>query len=257
MASKVKYQTISANPLLALAKDDAGVPDSAKYHVFGKCRLCKTDSRGFATPRNSQPARLVLDASEGFIPLWAKGTELRWRFQPRALSRFANPGAVMQAVELVMGKALLAWGDAVPIKFVKNTDLWDFEIVVNSFDDCNNSGCVLASAFFPDGGRHELEIFPKMFEQSALEQVETLAHEFGHVFGLRHFFAKLSEADFPSEIFGKHKAFSIMNYGDKSKLTADDRKDLKKLYKQVWSGELTQINGTKIRLVKPFHTVAQ
>ncbi len=247
----------SSNTLMKRAPDDDGVPESAKYHVFGNCVVCKTDSRGFATPHNRKPQDLVLDASEGFIPLWDKSMTLRWRFQQRALSRFANPGAIMQAVEDLMGKALLAWGDAVPLKFVKNTDLWDFEIVVNAFDNCNESGCVLASAFFPDAGRHELEIFPKMFEQTPTEQVETMAHELGHVFGLRHFFAKISETDFASEIFGKHKAFSIMNYGDKSKMTADDRKDLKKLYKKVWSGELTQINGTPIRLVKPFHTLAR
>ncbi|MBC7910671.1 MAG: matrix metalloproteinase-11, partial [Pyrinomonadaceae bacterium] len=114
----------------------------------------------------------------------------------------------------------------------------------------------LASAFFPDAGRHKLVLYPQLFAQSKEEQVETLIHEIGHVFGLRHFFAKLSEAEWASEIFGKHKPVSIMNYGPKSQLTSEDKADLRRLYQMVWAGEMTQINGTPIRLVKPFHTTA-
>ena len=85
--------------------------------------------------------------------------------------------------------------------------------------------------------------------------METLIHEIGHVFGLRHFFANISETAWPSQIFGTHKPFSIMNYGSQSELTADDKSDLKRLYQLVWAGELTQINGTPIKLVKAFHTI--
>jgi hypothetical protein len=155
-----------------------------------------------------------------------------------------------------LGEALLAWGDAAPIKFAQQEDVWDFEIIMRRADDCDVNGCVLASAFFPDGGRHELVLYPKMFTQSTTEQVETLVHEIGHVFGLRHFFANLSETAWPSHIFGTHNPFSIMNYGSKSVLTDEDKADLKRLYRMAWSGELTNINGTPIRLVKPFHTVA-
>jgi hypothetical protein len=69
-------------------------------------------------------------------------------------------------------------------------------------DNCTPSGCVLASAFFPDSGRHQLVLYPKMFSQSKKEQIETLIHEIGHIFGLRHFFANVSETVWPSEIFG-------------------------------------------------------
>jgi hypothetical protein len=94
-----------------------------------------------------------------------------------------------------------------------------------------------------------------MFTQSRKEQVDTLIHEIGHTFGLRHFFANVSETAWPSQVFGTHKPFSIMNYGNQSELTDDDKADLKRLYQAAWSGELTKINGTPIQLVKPFHTV--
>ena len=54
---------------------------------------------------------------------------------------------------------------------------------MNAQERCSTSGCTLASAFFPDSGQHELKIYPTMFEQSLQEQIETLAHELGHVFG--------------------------------------------------------------------------
>ena len=94
-----------------------------------------------------------------------------------------------------------------------------------------------------------------MFSQSKKEQVDTMVHEIGHIFGLRHFFAPDVETRWPSVIFGDHKPFSIMNYGALSELTDTDREDLVTLYQSVWRGQLTKINGTPIQLVRPFHTL--
>jgi hypothetical protein len=160
-------------------------------------------------------------------------------------------GSQATVVDL-MSEALLRWGSAAPVKFTHDTDLWDFEIVLRNAPNCTPRGCVLASAFFPDAGRHELTIYPTMFEQVREEQIETMIHEFGHVFGLRHFFAAVSETAWPSETFGTHSPFSIMNYGAMSKLTEVDLRDLTELYRLVWSGRLTHINGTPIHLVKPY-----
>ena len=221
-------------------------------HIYHNGARCETDGVGFATPENRSPLDLVLDASNGIIPLWEEGVTLRWRFQEQSLLPFEDPEAVKDYVRQIVGEALLAWGDSVPVKFQEAQDPWDFEIVVSSEDSCNLAGCTLARAFFPDSGQHDLVLFPRMFDQIHKEQVETMAHELGHIFGLRHFFAKVSEAGFPSEIFGTHDKFSIMNYGADSKLTDADKSDLALLYSQVWSGELTEINGTQIELFKPF-----
>ena len=235
-------------------------PNSAKgteseVHVFGNKVICDTEPRGHATPRGRSPLEIVVDASEGFIPLWAKNTTLRWRFRESSMRQFRNPTAAKVAIRRLFGEALLAWGDAAPVKFSERNDAWDFEIVMRRSDDCDATGCVLASAFFPDAGRHQLLLYPKMFSDSHSEQVATLVHEIGHVFGLRHFFANVSETEFPSEIFGVHRAFSIMNYGNKSRLTVNDTSDLRRLYQLAWNGQLTQINGTPIRFVRPFHTL--
>jgi hypothetical protein len=139
------------------------------------------------------------------------------------------------------------------VKFAERNDAWDFEIVMRRNDDCDATGCVLASTFFPDAGRHSFLMYPILFRQTPEEQVATLEHEIGHVFGLRHFFAKLRETDAPSEIFGTHVKFTIMNYGAESRLTPADRSDLKNLYQLAWSRKLTHVNGTPIQFVTPFH----
>jgi Metallo-peptidase family M12 len=237
-------------------RDEAAKEMEPQVHVFGDGIVCDTDSRGFPTPDNRDPLELVVDASEGFIPLWAPNVTLRWRFQRRSLSVFRDPDAAAAGIRRLFAEAVAAWGDAAPIRFTRADDAWDFEIVVRAFDDCSPNGCVLASAFFPDGGRHELTIYPRMFSQSPDERAETLEHEIGHTFGLRHFFAKISETAAPAELFGAQDAFTIMNYGSKSRLTDRDRSDLRSLYQQAWSGQLSDINGTPIRFVRPFSSLA-
>ena len=237
-------------------KPDAAARDAqGDVHVFGRGAVCDTESRGRATPRGLSPLEIVLDASEGFIPLWAKNTTLRWRFRESSMKYFEHPVTAKAEIRKLFGESLLAWGQAVPIKFAERQDAWDFEIVMRKNDDCDASGCVLASAFFPDAGRHQLVLYPQMFAQSRSEQVATLVHEIGHVFGLRHFFANISEKTWKSQIFGTHQPFTIMNYGSKSVLMPADRADLKRLYALVWSGQLTKVNGTPIKLVKPFHAI--
>jgi hypothetical protein len=227
-----------------------------RVHKMGPGIVCKTDTKGLPRPSNRSPAEIVVDASKGFIPLWAKDVTLRWRFQEQSMAVFQNPDAAKEGIKKLFGDALVAWGNAVPVKFTQRDDAWDFEIVMQASDDCDPNGCVLASAYFPDGGRHELVLYPKLFTQSPQEQMETLCHEIGHIFGLRHFFANVSETAWRSEIFGTHVPFSIMNYGVNSVLTENDRTDLQRLYALVWSGQLTKINGTPIKMVQPFSATA-
>jgi hypothetical protein len=236
--------------LLALKTTDelVDITDS-QVQRLGEGIICRTDYR----PVKRDPGSLVINATEGFIPLWAENLVLRWRFNETSLAMFQQPEAIKRKIRKLLNSAITAWGDAAPIRFTESVDNSDFEVVVEKNDDCSPQGCTLAQAFFPDAGRHKLYVYPKMFGQIKKEQVDTLTHEIGHIFGLRHFFAPDLETRWPSEIFGENKPFSIMNYGDKSELTDVDRRDLKILYKSAWSGQLTKINGTPIKLVRPFH----
>ncbi|MBW8640367.1 matrix metalloproteinase-11 [Hoeflea sp. WL0058] len=231
-------------------------------HIYANGAVCETDSLGHSDPQTGlSPTELVVHARDGFIPLWAKEVVLKWRFNERSMTIFRNPDQARDYLRNILAEGILLWEDAAPVKFkeVGPGDAWDFELVVSPHKKCvPNVGCTLASAFLPDGGRHELTLYPDLFDVSPKEQAETMAHEIGHVFGLRHFFAQIEEQTWASEVFGEHnehKPFSIMNYGKDSFMTATDRDDLKKLYNLVWSGALTEINGTPIRLVHPFTTL--
>lgn len=236
------------------SKSDCSSKENPIFHEYGKCKICTTESIGHTNPRNRSPLDIVVDASEGFIPLWKKGSILRWKFDENMLSVFTNPDEIKTQVRALFAEALLKWGDAVPVKFSENPNVWDFTIGIESDDNCSPAGCTLARAFFPDSGRHDLLLFPKMFEQTRKEQIDTLIHELGHVFGLRHFFANVREKAWPSEIFGEHRAFSIMNYGEMSELTEEDKSDLSLLYQLAWTEEITDINNTPIKFFTPFHS---
>lgn len=230
--------------------------DSSRVHLLGRGFRCDTEGRGHAEPHGDSPFKIVLEASEGFIPLWARNTILRWRFSEPSMGNFSNPAAAKNEIRKLFGEALLEWGNAAPVRFTEDSDVWDFQLVMRGADDCDPNGCVLASAFFPDPGRHEFVMYPRLFTQSRAEQVETFIHEIGHIFGLRHFFAQINEKKWPSEIFGEHKPFSIMNYGEMSSLTNADRDDLRQLYQSAWNGSLKHVNGTPIQFVAPFHSLA-
>lgn len=242
-------------PAPALARrseEEAARARAGLVHIYHNHAVCETETRGFATPQGRSPLEIFVDASDGFIPLWEAETVLRWRFNEPSLQAFADPEAAKEYIRGMFGQALELWGAAVPVKFKEVRDAWDFEITVAGQSNCSPNGCTLARAFFPDGGQHDIMLYPTMFEQSEQEQKETLAHELGHVFGLRHFFAEISETDFPVRLFGKKNPESIMNYGEQSRMTDDDRADLKALYALARAGTLTEINGTPVRLVRPF-----
>ncbi|GAB2897948.1 matrixin family metalloprotease [Microbulbifer echini] len=230
--------------------DSCGAPI---VHRYGHDKICVTDKVGYPTLRNRSPLDLVLHSGEGYIPLWEKGTTLRWKFDEGSLRYFKKSDEIKDYIRVLLGKALLKWGDATPVKFNENPNVWDFKIRLEPVEQCSATGCTLARAFFPSPGRNELVLFPTMFEQSRKEQVDTMVHELGHIFGLRHFFADVKEKTWPSVIYGEHKPFSIMNYGEKSGLTKSDKNDLKNLYDLAWSGELVEIDGAYIKFVKPYH----
>ncbi|CAO3567828.1 unnamed protein product [Mortierella alpina] len=207
-----------------------GLPNiDPDIHYMGKNRLCITGS----SARKSLPTEIVV------------GVQLRYRFNERTLRESKRSKEV---ITKVLNEAIKRWGDSAPVSFVEDNDLWDFEIYVLNTSLCRGNNYVLAGAFFPGGGQQKLELYPTMFEALFEDQVSTLTHELGHVFGLRHWFAKSEDADSG----WTSQPFTIMNYGEKSMLTENDKKDLKLLYKLAWSGELKKINSTPIVLFKPY-----
>ncbi len=226
-------------------------------HIFdverkGKTLACSTENKGHSNPGGRSIDQIRVDATNGFIPLWAENQTLRWRVNMPSMHYFDDAEEGKKYFKDLFSYGVSMWEDAVPVRFTYDDDLYDFEIVMRSYDDCDGNSCTMADAFFPDGGRNELNFYPFMFEFEDEEIFDTMAHELGHIFGLRHFFANISELDYPSELFGNDNAFSIMNYGELGKITQQDINDLKELYRQAWSREIIHINNTPIRLLTPY-----
>jgi hypothetical protein len=219
---------------------------------------CITESRfpapPPAAPRTGIQPEIVVDLQRGKVPLWAQGTTLNWRFDPKAVARHGNPDAMKRKVRKLLREAIEAWGET-PVAFRESDEDWDFEIAVLKRKDCDDEGCTLASAFFPEPVRQRVLVYPSMFDYDHAEQVSTMVHELGHVFGLRHYFADTDseEKKFPSLVYGKHSGFTVMNYGPRSHLTEADRKDLLRLYQAAWSAEPEQEIGKQVRLVQAPH----
>lgn len=215
--------------------------------------LCVTDeveeiekiNESYSSGRIEKLVEIVVGLGDN-IPLWQQNITLKWRFNP-LFNNYNNSSNVKSYIRTIFKEAILKWGDASPVNFSESFDEFDFEIIMRP-DNCNAHGCTLASAFFPNSNLNILTLYPKMFEQNRFEQIETLVHEIGHIFGLRHYFAKEKEGSWRSEIFGHHYPLTIMNYGHQSTLTEQDRVDLKLLYSKVWSGQINNINGMPIRL---------
>jgi hypothetical protein len=254
-AEMISESPMVDDPFQRRSSQDPFAIDKSKIYEFKNKFICSTDSRGYASPKNRTPNELVLDASHRFIPLWKKNQVLMYSFNLKSLTYFRDVTSAKLGIQEIFQKAILEWGDAAPIKFTEAqpNDGWDFEFYMNSNDDCESGGCVLAKSFFPGAGSQQLVLFPQFFAQSRTEQIKTLTHEIGHIFGLRHFFANLRETHWAYVTFGRQLEMTIMEYGSNCKLTEIDKLDLKDLYQKVWLREVTDINKTPIRLFKTYN----
>src|SRR3989338_2634203 len=193
---------------------------------------------------------------QGFVPLWEQGHQLFWSFDSSFDRLFVNPEAAKNKFAELFDRALSLW-QFNHIQVVYSPAGSDFRIVQKPSDECTASGCVLASAFFPDGGRHELNLFPILWRHGDDDDiVNTLVHEIGHIWGLRHWFALSKEPNAASFPFrhDPNNLQSIMNYGENSILTEKDKTDLREFYQYVWENRsLPGHSDKQVRLFRPFH----
>jgi len=245
---------VSFENLLELAKEeDYSAYLDESVHVLGACQVCSTERR--ARTREEIESSLIIAPTSGKLRFWAENQILHWRFSDASLMRYKKPELIKDAVRSLFFKAITAWGDSAPIRFKEEQDAYDFEIYLVSSDDIQGGSYTAARSFFPDKGQHRLRLYPAFFEKipDEKERVDTLIHELGHIFGLRHFMALENSPVYSGATYGMNNPLTIMNYGVLSELTPQDKSDLSSLYREVWSGRLTNVNRTPVELVRPSH----
>lgn len=166
------------------------------------------------------------------VPRWAAGTKLRYVI---CAETFPHPeDAALAASNLA--QAIDQFAD-VPVTFeevTRNTKA-HFRVVYKD-PVCADEANVLASAFFPNRGPRNtrtLHIYALAFRKRHIgSQVQVLAHEVGHILGLRHEFAPES-AECRSFTYGRRNPDSIMSYPadwSTAKVTQQDIDELRGLY---------------------------
>ncbi|KAK1254556.1 hypothetical protein MKX08_008551 [Trichoderma sp. CBMAI-0020] len=164
------------------------------------------------------------------IPRWRKGSEI---FYVICTESFETPGAAA-LVSAAMTEAISMWGNVTDVVFreVGRDSPATFRIKYkeshNSHDD------VYAMSFPPKESASSLVVYQPALEDSISSYLANiLAHELGHILGLRHEFALQKERGLHSVRFGSENHQSVMNYfGHPSKLQVgqQDREELAAFY---------------------------
>ncbi|KAL7793197.1 hypothetical protein V8C37DRAFT_378754 [Trichoderma ceciliae] len=162
--------------------------------------------------------------NHGRIPRWSRGSELRYNIREET---FPIPG-LAALVSDAAAEGISMWqGHGVRFKEVGRDDPATFQIRYKRYPD-NNDPRVYACAFPPREWASSLSVY-ELGLVNADFLANILAHEFGHILGLRHEF---DDGDC-SVRFGRENDESVMNYFDhasKHQVGEQDRKDLARFY---------------------------
>ncbi|KAI0868115.1 hypothetical protein GGS24DRAFT_483314 [Hypoxylon argillaceum] len=194
-------------------------PKAGTYH-------CATQQRTSGTTR----ARI---GSDGYIPRWQKGSTIRYivcdeSFKNSSLATIAAARAV---------EATSMW-EGIGVKFeqVHRNRAATFQIMYLDLPDDHDPN-VCAESFFPRAGTGTLFIYKFALEEANMDYLANiLAHEVGHILGLRHEFAGDIICERPkktmeqgSVLWGEKNAMSVMNYYSHPSLHTVQEQDLKEL----------------------------
>lgn len=171
---------------------------------------------------------------DGEIPRWRRGSELSY-----VICVESFPAPLSSVVEGSMKAAIGMWeGVGVSFKQVARNDPATFAVIYE-----NRNRNAYACSFFPNELSRELIIYPPSLQKTNYLS-NILAHEVGHILGLRHEFAHKREKGRPSALFGSENTDSIMNYFDHPEQLQVREQDLEELerfyaYDKVKYGKLS------------------
>lgn len=188
---------------------------------------------------------IVLGTLKNDVTLWANGCTIKWVARADGYPSRDNATYAAQGV----ASAADAWTTIMQgrVKFEYTEVFNDACFQVAYGGDQNN---VLASAFFPDDYNNPLNtlyVYKRQFDDDQKTYVtNTMAHELGHVLGLRHEFAQegipgwLQPEDSlrgpESVIYGTRNEKSVMAYYVGQQIQQSDVDDIRSAYDKLLPG---------------------
>ncbi|KKP03620.1 hypothetical protein THAR02_04304 [Trichoderma harzianum] len=170
------------------------------------------------------------DFKEDYIPRWRRGSELTYTIDAKS---FPTSAEAVQ-VKAAMQTAINMWkGIGASFKYleVDNSDSATFVVTYH----CHGPRNIYASSFFPDESPGDLLVY-RLGLFNAVYLANILAHEIGHILGLRHEFADKTHKEgkiLRCVLFGKENPRSIMNYyknPGELQVSQQDLRELKEFY---------------------------
>jgi len=171
----------------------------------------------------------------GEVPLWQYDAVVTFTLLSSSFPSVAHANFTKEQILA----AISDWGiSGIELRFVPESDSRKATFIVRYSKRPN--GGTIARAFFPTAEQSDVVIYPLAFSRGQIDYLKNvLAHELGHVYGLRHEFA-IEEGD--TLQFGPSNSSSVMNYNDPPVIQSSDRIWLQKLYNK---NELITFIGTK------------
>ncbi|KAJ4862322.1 hypothetical protein T069G_03276 [Trichoderma breve] len=209
-----------------------GATNTAAAHTTHECL---TQTHGCAEVR-------VGFGFRGEIPRWSRGSELGYAIHDETF-----PSDLSAKIGPAMEKAVDLWQNhGVSFKQVGRNDPATFAVVYE-----NGPPKAYARSFFPNESRRTLSVFQRT-RRAPDSLPGLLAHELGHIQGLRHEFAHTDEEEmqFPSVLVGSENTKSIMNYFARPEEYQVQQSDLKEL-RSFYEYDKAEYKGLLIRDIDP------
>lgn len=178
------------------------------------------------------------------LVLWDINSTLNWAYDTTDVKASGNTPFVARPkdeVAKLLNDGLALWDNIASFRLNHVLNKADAHFIVKWQDSDNDgSSASLAEAFFPEEFAHikqaKLLLYPDLYSFKEPFRVITLAHEFGHIFGLRHTIEVLKdnrENHVHVGEYGTTKKKSVMAYGSDCVITPHDKAQLAQLYQSA------------------------
>lgn len=235
------FMTVHSTLGYILSRFATGRIRSCKSHWSRPCR-CLTQCHG------NDGHLCVQIGYGGHIPRWESGSVLTYTI---CTETFPDPDKAVFATNQLTNAIYMWKSIGVTFKQVMRDSPASFQVVYRDLPVSGQKN-VLASAFFPNDGSPKdrtLYIYLHAFSDVHINnQAKFLAHEIGHILGLRHEFSE--KEGLWSATWMNRNPNSVMEYYGDSSLWCVQEQDIKEL-KSFYDSPMTEYHNTPVHRFSP------